>query len=225
MKTIDWIFFDVGDVLIDESGYTRWKQNTVLQSVRAYQGTLLQEDVERVWTSASAQPGSLMQNAARLLLPKTEDADKAIQFIKDKSAEMNEARKMQTVYPEALDTVRLLSETYRLGILANQPVETKQMLANAGLLEYFTSTNLSGDYPFQKPDPRYFLQTLQDAGADVSRSVLVDDNIERGLAPAKQIGMRTVWYKHRERAVPSDTVDAVIESLQDLPAVIKKMCL
>ena len=221
METIEWIFFDVGDVLIDESGYTRWKQNTVLQSVRIYQDTLLQEDVERVWTLASAEPGSLMQNAARLLLPKQDDAAMAVQLIKDKGAEMNEARKQQTIYPEALDALRLLAKTYRLGILANQPVETRKMLAEAGLLALFTSTNLSGDYPFQKPDPRYFLQTLKDAGADASRSVLVDDNIERGLIPAKHIGMSTVWYKHKERAIPDHVVDVVIESLRDLPAALE----
>ncbi|MSR84941.1 HAD family hydrolase [Candidatus Uhrbacteria bacterium] len=220
MKALEWIFFDVGDALIDESGYTNWKQDLVLRSVQAYQDTLRLEDVKHVWISASAQSGSLMQNAARLLLPNQKQADKAIEVIKSKHVEMNEARKKQTVYPEALDVLRLLSKTYRLGILANQPVETRHMLAQAGLLELFTSTNLSGDYPFQKPDPRYFLQTLKDAGAEISRSVLVDDNIERGLAPAKQIGMRTVWYKHTERTIPDHTVDAVIESLQGLPAAL-----
>ncbi len=217
---LEWIFFDIGDVLIDESGYTRWKKEFVLRCVQAHQDTLTYEDVERIWTSASTQTGSLMQNAARLLLPNPEDATRAIEAIKSGQAEMNEARKQQKVYPEALETLRLLSKTYRLGILANQPVETKQMLADAGLLELFTSTHLSGDYPFQKPDPRYFLQTLKDAGAEVTNSLLVDDNIERGLAPAKQLGMRTIWYKHRERAIPDQTVDGVIESLRELPKIL-----
>ncbi len=217
---IEWIFFDIGDVLIDESGYTRWKKALVLRTAQAHQDTLEYEDVERVWTLASTRSGSLIQNAVRLLLLRQEDADKAVEVIKSMHAEMNEARKQQTVYPEALETLLLLSKTYRLGILANQPVETKQMLADAGLLQLFTSTTLSGDYPFQKPDPRYFLQTLKDAGAEASNSVLIDDNIERGLAPAKQLGMRTIWYKHKERTIPDQTVDATIESLRELPRVL-----
>lgn len=220
---IAWIFFDIGNVLIDESGYTAWKKANVLEVVRGFRPETGSDDVERVWVPASAQPGSLMQNAARLLLPDTEQAEAAVEQIKARAPQMKEARKQQTVYPEAFAVLEVLSKTYKLGLIANQPVETKRMLDEAGILEFFTHANVSGDYPFQKPDPRYFLETLKDAGADAAASVFVDDNIERGLLPASKIGMRTVWFKHVKRALPDEGIVAVITNLSELPVIVKTL--
>ncbi len=217
---IAWIFFDIGNVLIDESGYTVWKKANVLEVVRGFQLNVAPNDVERVWLPASAQPGSLMQNAARLLLPVSDEAEAAVEQIKARAPQMKEARKQQTVYPEAFAVLEALSKTYKLGLIANQPVETKRMLDEAGILKFFTHANVSGDYPFQKPDPRYFLETLKDAGADAATSVFVDDNIERGLLPAFKIGMRTVWFKHVEREVPNEGIAATITNLSELPGTV-----
>lgn len=221
--SLNWIFFDVGGVLIDETEYTNWKKSTVLELIQAYQPELQRADVERAWIPASIQTGSLMQNVARLLLPNQKEAETVVALLQDKHDEMEVARKRQRIFPEARDVLAQLSQKYQLGLLANQPVETRLLLNDAGLLELFRHTNVSGDYPYQKPDPRYFLHTLKDTGARAEESVMIDDNPERGLMPAKRLGMTTVWRKTSERTeIPQGTVDYTIMNLRELLDIFLK---
>jgi HAD superfamily hydrolase (TIGR01509 family) len=216
-SNIDWIFFDVGGVLFDDSFCEQWRLRALQDVIRRYGPDITEQDIISVFPKASAAPGTLDRNIIACFLANRKQADAA-------GAEITARRKQETNYyqqakvrPEAMETVRILSADYKLGLLANQSVKAREKFKEFGILPYFTHTGVSADYRLIKPDPRLWLEIFKETGANPRRSAVVDDNIERGLAPAKKFGMFTVWYKLRERGnIPIGVVDYTITSLTDL---------
>jgi FMN phosphatase YigB (HAD superfamily) len=63
-----------------------------------------------------------------------------------------------------------------------------------------------------------FHAIFEQTQANPVNSVMIDDNIERGLLPAHEFQMKTCWYKLSDEAMPS-WVDFEIRSLSDLLAI------
>jgi putative hydrolase of the HAD superfamily len=66
-----------------------------------------------------------------------------------------------------------------------------------------------------KPDPRTYRTVLERLGAAAGRTVLLDD-LPRNLAPARELGMRTVLVG---TAAPHPAAEFSIRSLADLPSI------
>jgi HAD superfamily hydrolase (TIGR01509 family) len=214
---IKWIFFDVGGVLTDESEYFNFRVDNDLAIINQYRPEVTRQDILDNWKKVSSVKGELDESILKLYLP-----DKAEVAI----AEMWRRKKLgpnsttsQVVRPGALETVRELSKKYKLGIIANQHGGIKEKLEKAGLLQYFQHTDVSDDYKLEKPDPEIFKVVMSGVGAEPAHSVIVDDNIERSLMPAKKLGLTTVWYKLEERSAPDRVIDFTISSLKDLLSI------
>jgi putative hydrolase of the HAD superfamily len=66
-----------------------------------------------------------------------------------------------------------------------------------------------------KPDPVTYRTVLERLGVPAAAAVLLDD-LERNLAPARALGMRTVLVGGRE----SRTADFAIATIKDLPSIL-----
>ena len=121
------------------------------------------------------------------------------------------------IRPDAELVLQKLSQKYQLGIIANQQKEAIGLLENAGLEKYFYHFKVSDHHGVKKPDPRYFEAVLKETGADPKRSAMIDDNLVRGLMPAKKIGMKTVWFKRNDFQNNKDrTADFTVNNLSEL---------
>lgn len=160
--------------------------------------------------------GGLDDNIFTILLKDPEQIEQAKTEIVERKSKAIPYSDQQIIRPEAKDVIAQLSEKYKLGIIANQHSSIKLKLEEAGVLQYFHSTDVSHDHKLDKPDLKLFQAVLKQTGANPIHSVMIDDNIERGLIPAKKFGMTTVWYKLRDRAVPDGIVDYTIVNLTDL---------
>ena len=67
-----------------------------------------------------------------------------------------------------------------------------------------------------KPDPATYRTVLERLGVEPRRAILLDD-LARNLAPAREIGMRTVLVGP---AAPSPAADFAIRTIQDLPSIL-----
>jgi putative hydrolase of the HAD superfamily len=72
-----------------------------------------------------------------------------------------------------------------------------------------------------KPEPETYRTVLARLGAEPSRAILLDD-LARNLAPARDIGVRTVLVGTAE---PSPAADFSIRTIQDLPTIIPHLLL
>ncbi|HWR97072.1 MAG TPA: pyrimidine 5'-nucleotidase [Candidatus Methanoperedens sp.] len=70
-----------------------------------------------------------------------------------------------------------------------------------------------------KPEPGTYRAVLERLGCEPARAVLLDD-LERNLAPARSLGMRTVLVG---AAGPSAGADFTIGSLRELPAILPRL--
>lgn len=213
----DWIFFDVGGPLVIDSAAYEKRIDINLAVLQRYLPALTREQVLEAWHQASGQVGSIDRNLAYLLIEDQEHAKEAWNNVRRQKAARGNYLQLVAVRPEAAGICEQLAKRYKLGLIANQGVGIKEKLTAAGVLQHFTHQKVSEDYGVEKPDPELYKRILSDTGADPKRSVMIDDNIERSLMPAKALGMTTVWYELETRnSVPSGVFDYRITDLRDL---------
>jgi len=88
-----------------------------------------------------------------------------------------------------------LAPHYRLGIIANQPGEVEDVLAERELLRYFEVRAISDPLGLHKPDPAFYQWALDKAGVQPHEALMVGDRIDNDIRPAKSLGMRTAWLR------------------------------
>jgi HAD superfamily hydrolase (TIGR01509 family) len=63
------------------------------------------------------------------------------------------------------------------------------------------SAHYPGFYSFQqrcaKPDPELYQRALQQCGVAAEQAIMIGDTYAMDVAPARQVGMKTVWVLHR----------------------------
>ncbi len=201
MINVKWIFFDIGSTLIDESECYK------LRSCEAVAGTMI--SVEDFW-------------------------EKTIEFSKQNLKGDHEAAKYyglklppwhkdaEKPYANAEAVLKQLSvKGYHLGVIANQSPGTKDRLSNWGLLKYFGIVLASAEEGISKPDIAIFHRALTAAKCLPDNAVMIGDRLENDIAPAKKVGMKTVWIKQGLGGLAStihkmEQPEYIIENLSDL---------
>ncbi len=218
--SIDWIFFDVGGVIIEESAFNLARRQQILEIARQYNSKLTFEDVFNLHEKSSSMIGNIGENMLSLLVPQ-DKLEECKQQLLDKKKDLPNYFDVKNIRPEIKLVLPELSKKYKIGIIANQHAQIKDVLEQASILRYFDHNEVSREYGFGKPDSRLYQAVLASTSADPKRSVMIDDNIERGLVQAKAMGMTTVWYRLPEyEDRESDAVDYKISNLNELLGII-----
>ena len=123
--------------------------------------------------------------------------------------------------------IKSLKPRYRIGVVSNFYGNLNQILSDAGFLKdgvgAVADSSAEGIF---KPDPRLFRVAIAKLKAVPEAAVMVGDSIDKDCAPAKSLGMRTVWYRPEPSdgtAAPRDDqagdADFTIRSLDELVAM------
>ncbi len=125
--------------------------------------------------------------------------------------------------PGARQTLDTLRETYLLGIITNGDSELQRAKCSALALA-IEPIVISGDYGFEKPDPRIFQKACSLAGVAQAESVYVGDRIDVDVAGARAAGMRAIWFSPLPRGdAIAINADGVITRFDELPDVLRKL--
>lgn len=171
-----WIFFDVGSTLIDETEAYDHRARDMIAG-----------------TSITFQEFDKMRNAL------------AHQGLDGNSAAIKHFGLKKTPWhfedevpdADAHRTLAVLRDRgYRFGIIANQKQGTAERLEKWDLRRFFDVIVSSAEYGYAKPDKRIFEKAFALAGCRGEKSVMVGDRLDNDIAPAKALGMQTVWIKH-----------------------------
>ena len=87
------------------------------------------------------------------------------------------------------------SGKYKIGVIANQSLGTKQRLESYGLIKYIDLVVASAEEGVAKPDKRIFETALNRSGCKASDSVMIGDRIDNDSVPANLLGMHTAWIR------------------------------
>ena len=218
---IDHVFLDIGGVLYDDRVYAEAWRRALREAGGEFSDARFDEEYA---VCRAGQDRSFRVHLATTLLGADADID----------ALEARAGKYWQYPPSALhaDVVPTLTELrgagYRLGVIANQPSQVRVAMERDGLVGFFETWGVSDDLGLHKPDPLLFTRTLELAAVEPGRTVMVGDRLDYDMRPAAAAGMRTVWILRGE--APDDPTpaqlavpDAVIEELQQLPAVLEEL--
>lgn len=172
---IQWIFFDLGSTLIDETDCIEFRVSETLKQA----GTPSREDFYR----------QMEYFASVNMLPYKDTVKK---FGLEKVRWVKELEKL---YPESREVLQALHGRYRLGIIANQSVGTEKRLVQFGIREYFDVIISSEEEGVSKPDKLIFELALQKAGCTATEACMVGDRLDNDIVPAAELGMSTVWVR------------------------------
>ena len=129
------------------------------------------------------------------------------------------------LYPDALPAMRALRAAgYRLGVAANQPITTEDLVAGLPVdIELIAS---SDGWGVAKPDPRFFERIGRELHLALSAIAYVGDRVDNDVRPVAALGMAAIhvrrgpWgYAHADQARAAGAV-ATIQSLAELPEVL-----
>lgn len=105
----------------------------------------------------------------------------------------------------ALEMLEYLEPKYKLHIITNGFKEVQhKKIKNSGIARFFDTITTSEDAGVKKPDKRIFERALDKAGAHISTSVMIGDNLEADIHGAQEIGMQAILYNYYERTFPPD---------------------
>jgi len=128
-------------------------------------------------------------------------------------------------YAEALDVVvALAARGLALALVSNVPAPGalyRERMEVWGLAQPFRRLCFSYDEGSRKPSPAMLLSALRELGVEPARAVMVGDRQRSDVAAGIAAGTRTVWLSSGQAGGPRP--DAMIESLNELPAAIDRL--
>ena len=202
---IKWIFFDVGSTLVDE---TEAYDHRAREMISGTGITFKEFDDIRI---ALAKQG-LDGNSA------------AIKYFGLTKTPWHSEDELP--YSDIQSTLAaLIDKGYKLGIIANQKLGTKERLDSLGLRQYFDVIAASAEIGYAKPDKEIFEKAFELAKCTATESMMVGDRLDNDIIPAKSLGMKTVWIKnglaqHQNIELGEGVADYQIHSLSEILLIL-----
>ena len=200
MSDIKYLFFDIGSTLVDESECVKKRCEVIIESNNIDR----QEFYDRV--EECAKTDSYAVRAAALYY----------------GAEIPKLYgELEKLYPDTKMILEILSQKYKLGVIANQVAGTKDRLDNWGIGKYFDVVVASAEAECAKPDLKIFNLALEQAGCKPNEAVMIGDRLDNDIVPAKQLGMKTIWVrqgfaKYQSISNETEKPDFIIDSISDI---------
>lgn len=211
MNGIEWIFFDMGYTLVNEDEAHNRRIDIAIQEL-ADMG--IQVSREQFWEEIYRQ--GVEGHSPVPSAVKAFGLKRAAKYTSEG----------ECAYDDAKETLMALrAQKYKLGIIANQPLGSVERLEKYGLGGLFDAIFPSADVGINKPDTRLYLHALSCVDCDASRAVMVGDRLDNDIAPAADVGMRTVrvlrgFFKYSEKG--NIEPDYTITSLTELIDIFSK---
>lgn len=207
LTNAEWIFFDMGFTLVDESDEHRRRARIAIDEAVKKGGKRISVDefeamACEIGGTGKAPFSRVCKKIGTCTVPYTGELEKP--------------------YPAAADVLERLSHKYRLGVIANQLPGAAERLERFGLGSHISLIVSSAEFGAEKPDPSIFIAALSAAECEPGRTVMVGDRPDNDIKPARALGMMTVrvrsgQFRYFEPAGEEYAPDAVIDDIAELP--------
>lgn len=198
---IEWIFFDIGSTLIDETAAYDHRAREMIQKTDV---TFDEFDSKRIELAKQGFDGN----------------SEAIKYYG--LAKTPWHSEDEVPFDDASDTLKCLkSRGYSLGVIANQMMGATKRLSSYGLLQYLDVVVTSAELGISKPNKLIFEKACELAKCSPHNAVMVGDRLDNDIRPAKSIGMKTIWLrkglsKYQDIKLGKNIADWVINNLLEL---------
>lgn len=123
------------------------------------------------------------------------------------------------------ELLRDLHDRYRIAVVSNFYGNLRVILDECGFMDFIDAAVDSSAVGIFKPDPALFLIAMRELGIGAADAAMVGDSLGKDLAPARQLGLRTVWLCNSlsgdregsdDRELAADYLIRSISELRDL---------
>lgn len=189
---IRWIFFDIGNVVMNDDPVMAFIYEELHQAIIATGRDLPFERLlkEREASIEEAGPGHWYRLGERYL------GSDGIHSLMHRCAGIirEDYMAFHNVIPGMKETLGDLSGSFSLGVIANQLKEVVIGLEVSGLRQCFRVLALSELIGVKKPDQEIFRWAIREAGCLPEEAVMVGDRVDNDIAPAASAGLWTIWF-------------------------------
>ena len=118
--------------------------------------------------------------------------------------------------------LKRLKPVYRLGVISNFYGNVAVLCREAVLADSLDVIVDSAEVGVSKPDPEIFRIALTKLDLVPARAIFIGDSYERDIAPARQLGMKTIWLKGPRPRAPenAEPADFEISNLMELGSIV-----
>ncbi|MFC4778955.1 HAD family hydrolase [Paenibacillus sp. GCM10023252] len=219
-RDADWMFFDVGETLVDESPPLEDIFHQLVQQAELRRVRLAVDDIRQLFIQAhtSFDP-SPMSYVMKALIP-SEELRGLIR------AGMKYNKRLEQPFPDAKRLLDAAAPYVRIGIIANQSEGTAARLKEYGLDEHIEAVISSAEEGLSKPDLGLYQLALDRTGCRAARAIMVGDRIDNDIIPAKKIGMKAIWVRQgfacNQRArCKEEEPDLVVNMIRELYELVR----
>jgi HAD superfamily hydrolase (TIGR01549 family) len=226
-----FIFFDLGQTLVDEWRFIDYLDHKLLELLNGFGAKIdirnykaVRDNVIRSRKIGNGSTRELIIEVCRLVSQHGYERIIADRLVDD----INEGRrKLFRFYYDAKPTLRVLSQKYMLGIIANQSRDILQLLDKFNITSFFKVIVISSQVNINKPDPRIF-QLAMDRAKNSKHYIMIGDRLDTDISPANKLGMKTIRYTNslfrlQEPIDESEMATHVVNRLSNIPGILQEI--
>ena len=131
------------------------------------------------------------------------------------------ARNDVAFYPNAIQTLEILSQRYALFALTNGNADIDRV----GIGRFFSGAVSSADVGASKPDQQMFTTVLTKAGVEPKRAVHIGDHLSDDILGANRAGMHSIWFNYEGQAANNTLHQPTAEAreLAQIPDIVTRL--
>jgi FMN phosphatase YigB (HAD superfamily) len=191
-----FIFFDLGQTLIDEWDYISYFDQKFLELLNGFGARIDQRNYQAVRDSiirdrkiGHGSVRELVIEVCKLLSPP--GYEKVIASRLEPHIRQGR-RELFKFFDDAEPALMALSKYCEMGIIANQSQDVAELIQKAGFDKFFKVQTISSTVKLKKPDPKIFELALRHAGQSAEDCLMIGDRLDTDICPANTIGMTTI---------------------------------
>ena len=194
--TFPFIFFDLGQTLVDEWDYIAYFEQRFLELLNGFGARIDQRNYHAIRNSIIRDRkighGSVMElvmEVCRLLSPPGYEKVIASRLEPQVKQGRHDLFKF---FDDAESTLQTLSKYCEMGLIANQSEDILELIEKSGFARFFKVKAISSSIKLKKPDSKIFKLALKQAGYIAKDCIMVGDRLDTDICPANTMGMTTI---------------------------------
>ena len=196
MTTFPFIFFDLGQTLIEEWDFIAYFDQKFLEMLNGFGARIDQRNYQAVRDSiirdrkiGHGSVKELIIEVCRILSPPGYEKVIASRL----EPQVKQGRHdLFRFFDDAEPTLQALSKYSDMGIIANQSEDITELIERTGFDRFFKVQAISSSVKIRKPDSKIFELAIKQAGRHAKDCIMVGDRLDTDICPANTLGMTTI---------------------------------
>ena len=229
--TRSFIFFDLGQTLINEWGFINYFDQRFFEILNGFGARInlrnyrtIRDNVIRNRKIAHGGIRELIIEVCKLICQQGYENI----IVKKLEPELEAARRnFFCLFDDAEQTLSSLALQYDLGIIANQPMDILKILEYFKIEQFFKVILLSSEVKIRKPDLEIFHLAMNLAKRSPENCIMIGDRLDTDISPANKLGMKTIrttdsLFKLQEPMNEFEKPTYVVTNLSEIENILEE---